>query len=60
MTWYAWLLIAYIAFDRLLTVAVSGRRPPFTIEVTTGFAVVSLISGSLIIWGIVELAGNAV
>jgi hypothetical protein len=55
MTWYAWALVAYFTLDRLCSAAMVGRR----IEITPGLLVVSLISGALIVWGIVSLAGNA-
>lgn len=52
MTWYAWVLIAYIALERLMTVAQIGKR----LEITPPIAVESLITGGLMIWLIVSLA----
>lgn len=54
MPWYAWVIVAYIVLDRLITVAVAGKGRK--IEITSSFAVSSLISGAVIIWGIVSLA----
>ncbi len=54
MTWYAWTLIAYIVIDRILTVAWIGR----TIDITHDIAVLSLITGTLIIWAILSLAAS--
>lgn len=55
MPWYAVVLIVYIALDRIFTVAVCGDD--YAINITPAFAVLSLISGALIIWAIVSLAG---
>lgn len=54
MPWYIIALIVYICLDRLLTVGLSGRRPPYTIEMTPAYAVASLITGALIIWALVS------
>jgi hypothetical protein len=53
MPWYAWVLVIYLALDRLMTVASIGR----TIDITPAFAVVSLITGGLFIWALVTLGG---
>lgn len=55
MPWYAWVAIAFIAIDRLGTVASVGEE----VEVTPGFAVASLIAGGLMIWVVLALAGVA-
>lgn len=54
MPWYAIALIVYIVLDRLYTVAVCGDGK--TIDITLGFAAVSLITGALFIWAVVALA----
>lgn len=51
----AWLIVGYIALDRLLTVACIGT----TWEITRGLAVLSLITGALLVWGVVSLAGGS-
>jgi hypothetical protein len=55
MSTLAWALIAYIALDRMATVAMVGR----SIEITPAYAVVSLILGGLWVWAILALAGVA-
>jgi hypothetical protein len=54
MSTVAWLLVGYVALDRILTVAWIGR----TWKITHGGAVLALITGALIVWGIVSLAGG--
>jgi hypothetical protein len=53
MTWYAWVLVAYIVVD-LCAVAWIGR----SIEMTPAVAVVSLVSGGLLVWAVVSLAAS--
>lgn len=54
MNLVAWLIVCYFALDRLATVAMIGR----SIEVTRAGAVASLITGTLIVLGVVGLAGG--
>lgn len=54
MSAVAWLIIGYIALDRLLTVAFVGR----SWEITHSGVVLSLITGGLLVWGVVSLAGG--
>jgi hypothetical protein len=55
MTWFATAMVIYIVIDRLLTVAWIGRQ----IDITPGFAVTSLLTGALWVWGVLALAGVA-
>jgi hypothetical protein len=52
MPWYAWAVIAYIAADRLLTIAWVGKD----FEITPAIAVETTITGCLVIWAVVVLA----
>jgi hypothetical protein len=55
MPWYVYLLIGWIALDRLLTVLYAGQGK--VIEITNVFAAVSLVTGTLMVWAIISLAG---
>lgn len=55
MTWYAWALVIYFIVDRLCIIAMVGR----SITIEPSVAVTSVITGSLIIWAILKLAGAA-
>jgi hypothetical protein len=55
MSWIAFVLIAYLAIDRVFTVAIVGR----SIEITPAYAVASLISSAFWVWAILALAGVA-
>jgi hypothetical protein len=54
MNTVAWLIVGYIALDRLLTVAYIGK----TWRISHSATVLSLITGGLLIWGVVWLAGG--
>lgn len=54
MSIVAWLLVGYVALDRLLAVAYIGR----SWEITHGAAVLSLVTGAFLVWGVVSLAGG--
>jgi hypothetical protein len=51
MPWYAWLIVLYYVVDRVGTVAMVGRQ----IDITPAFAVASLFTGGLLVWGTVAL-----
>ena len=54
MSAVAWLIIVYIVIDRIITLAMVGKS--VTIDRATAF--LTLITGSLIVWGVVYLAGG--
>ena len=51
MPWYIWVVIIYLVIDRLGTTAMCGRGK--VIPITSAFAVVSWITGGLMVWAIV-------
>lgn len=55
MTWVAWALIAYVVIDRVSMVAMICR----SVDLTPSLAVTSLVTGSLIVWAVLVLAGVA-
>jgi hypothetical protein len=55
VTWYAWAIVAYYVFDRLATVAWVGHR----VDITPALAAANLITGALIVWAVLALAGVA-
>jgi hypothetical protein len=55
MIWYAWVMVGLYALAALVTVAIVDQpRKPITRDV----AVLTLVTNSLYIWAIVNLATN--
>lgn len=54
MPWYAWVLIAWIATDRMLATVYAAERK--SIEYTPGLVLLLWLTGALTVWAIVSLA----